>query len=337
MKLHSYSDYRWLRGFNIIPSWGARIEEAWWNYDGDRFREEAALAVPTHANCIRLWIEFSAWMADPDKAQADFMDAVTAIGELGMTTMPCLFNRWHDGDYDYGGTYVEDFYRNMGPKIDYIRAIVEPLIDDERILLWDLCNEPQVHRLDDPIAALELSWMAQIADAVRQTGVRQPITIGTHQAGRNMDIYAPFCDVMCCHAYGKTREEQTQMLEVCAQVQQRHRKPMMSNETVPGSVSDDKRADCARWTIELMENAGYGWMGWGMREGKAISTRRDRMDGNGIGRTGFSCLVHARRPIASRPGVFARTAAFFGALENAPHDCRFNNRLNGPNFGDSQE
>lgn len=29
VKLHHYQDYAWLRGFNIVPSWGARIEQAW--------------------------------------------------------------------------------------------------------------------------------------------------------------------------------------------------------------------------------------------------------------------------------------------------------------------
>ena len=42
--LHRYSDYGWLRGFSVVPSWGARIEEAWWNYHPDRMREEVALA-----------------------------------------------------------------------------------------------------------------------------------------------------------------------------------------------------------------------------------------------------------------------------------------------------
>ena len=32
--LHVYPDYGWLRGFSVVPSWGARIEEAWWDYDG---------------------------------------------------------------------------------------------------------------------------------------------------------------------------------------------------------------------------------------------------------------------------------------------------------------
>ncbi|NLG41664.1 MAG: hypothetical protein GX547_00310 [Phycisphaerae bacterium] len=33
--IHVYSDYGWLRGFSVVPSWGARIEQAWWDYDGN--------------------------------------------------------------------------------------------------------------------------------------------------------------------------------------------------------------------------------------------------------------------------------------------------------------
>ncbi len=162
MGIHRYQSYGWLRGFNIIPSWGARIEQAWWDYDPARFREEVALAAQTHANCIRLWIEFPAWMADPDGVCGSFMDAVTAIGELGMKTMPCLFNRWHDRDYDYGGTYNEDLYRNIEPRLEYVRALVTPLAADERILAWDLCNEPATCRLDDPIAGREIHWLSRV-------------------------------------------------------------------------------------------------------------------------------------------------------------------------------
>jgi hypothetical protein len=310
--IHYYSDYRWLRGFNIIPSWGARIEQAWWDYEPARFREEAALAVQTHANCIRLWIEFTAWMAEPDQVQESFMDAVTAINELGMKTMPCLFNRWHDRDYDYGGTYNEDLYRNLEPKLDYVRALVKPLAADERILIWDLCNEPAACNFDDPIASREIHWLGRVADTVRRAGARQPITIGTYQGGQNMDIYAPLCDVLCCHPYGRTPEQQSEFLRVCADVQRRHGKPMLSNETVAGCLDDSRRAECAKWTIRMMEDAGYGWMGWGMREGRAISTRRDRFDSNGIDGQGFHAWFNSDGTL--RKGLeFLREAPRFAA------------------------
>ena len=94
----------WIQRRAIV---GARIEEAWWLYHPDRMREEVGLARQVHANCIRLWIEFAAWMAEPDKVTANFLDAVKAIADMGMKAMPCLLNRWHDDRFDYGGTYTE--------------------------------------------------------------------------------------------------------------------------------------------------------------------------------------------------------------------------------------
>ena len=151
------------------------------------------------------------------------------------------------------------------------------------------------------MCAREIHWLSRVADTVRQTGAQQPITIGTHQSGQNMNIYAPLCDVLCCHPYGSTPEQLAEMLVVCAAVQSRHGKPMLSNETVPGCLDDVKRAACAKWTIRMMEDAGYGWMGWGMHEGLAISTRRDRFDSNGIDGQGFHAWFNNTGKL--RPGL----------------------------------
>ena len=162
--LHRYDSYGWLRGFNVIASWGARIEQAWWDYEPGRMREEVALAAEAHANCIRLWIEFTAWMADPEGVTASFLDAVTAIDECGMRAMPCMFNRWHDRRWDYGGTYLEDLDRGWESKLAYVRALVEPLAADERVLVWDLCNEPQARSLETPQAEREFAWLSAAAE-----------------------------------------------------------------------------------------------------------------------------------------------------------------------------
>ncbi len=39
--------------------------------------------------------------------------------------------------------------------------------------------------------------------------------------------------------------------------------------------------------LPRFRQAGFGWMGWVLREGHAISTRRARYDGNGIYGEGF--------------------------------------------------
>jgi endo-1,4-beta-mannosidase len=197
--LHVYPDYSRLRGFNIIPSWAARIEDAWWFYDGAKMRKEVALARQINVNCIRLWIEFSAWQRDPAKATANFMDAVSAIAEHGMKVMPCLFNRWHDGQFDYGGTYNENLRKGWRQQLDYVKALVTPLAADDRILVWDLCNEPQASNLDSEENKREFQWLSEVAATVRGCGARQPILVGTMQSEGHVRTYAPLSDVLCAH------------------------------------------------------------------------------------------------------------------------------------------
>ena len=284
--LHAYDNYGWLRGFSVVPSWGARIEEAWWNYDGAQFREEVTLARHLHANCIRLWIEFSAWMADPEKVTANFLDAVTAIDECGMKTMPCIFNRWHDSNYDYGGTYTETLFREWQPQLDYVRALVTPLAGDDRVLIWDLCNEPQAKDLTSDVNKKEFAWLQVIAETVRACGAQQQITIGTMN-GKNIETFAPLMDVLCAHPYAHTRKDLDSMIASYHTLSKSLGKPLLVNECIPGSLNDATRAEVARYYTELLSTNGFGWMGWALREGKAISTRRDRYDGNGINKEGF--------------------------------------------------
>ncbi len=284
--LHVCKDYAWLRGFSMVPSWGARIEEAWWGYDGARMREEAALATQVHANCIRLWIEFTAWMADPDKVTAHFMDAVAAIAEQGMKVMPCLFNRWHDSRYDYGGTYVENFTRGWEPHLGYVRALVAPLAKDERVLIWDLCNEPQARDLSSEVNKKEYAWLEAVARTVRDCGARQPITVGT-MTGGNIETFAPLMDVLCAHPYARDRAGLEKQITDFQGMAGKHGKPLLANECIPGAMEDATRAEVAGWYTESLAAAGFGWMGWALREGRAISTRRDRCDGNGINGVGY--------------------------------------------------
>jgi hypothetical protein len=290
--LHVYPSYGWLRGFNVVPSWGARIEEAWWNYDARRFREEVALARTVHANCLRLWIEFTAWMADPERITANFLDAVAAIDAAGMKVMPCLFNRWHDAQYDYGGAYLENLRRGW-PKAhrDYIRALVAPLREDGRVLIWDLCNEPQsgapwAKEMSDKDRRAEHDWLAAVAQLVRESGARQPITVGTMMI-QNIEPFAEICDVLCAHPYAVDAAGLTREVDALEAFRQKHGKPLLVNECLPGSLDDAKRAALARESIPILANAGFGWMGWALREGRAISTRRDRYDANGIAKEGF--------------------------------------------------
>lgn len=279
-------NYQDLRGFSVVPSWGARIEQAWWDYQPDRMREEVAPARQVQATCIRLWIEFSAWMARPDSVTANVLDAVAAIDEAGMKTMPCLFNRWHDHTWDYRGTYTEHLFRGWGPMRDYVKALVQPLAADPRILIWDLCNEPQAFALTAEVDKKEFEWLTTMADTVRACGIQQPLTVGT-MYGTNIDVYAPLCDVLCAHPYAQDPAGLDKLIAGYQAQSRKWGKPLICNECIPGAADDLVRAEVARFYTEKLAAAGFGWMGWALREGQAVSTRRDRCDGNGIEGVGY--------------------------------------------------
>ena len=285
--LHVYPDYGWLRGLGMVPSWAARIEDAWWFYDGAKMREEVALARQIHVNCIRLWIEFTAWQRDPEKVTENFMDAVAAIAECGMKVMPCLFNRWHDSKFDYGGTYVENLKPGWRQPLEYVKALVTPLASDDRILVWDLCNEPQAGSLNDEPSKREFQWLSEIAATVRACGARQPILVGTVPGEGHIRLYAPVSDVLCAHPYTHTAAELAKQIALFQTIRRDLGKPLLVNETMPGCLDDTKRAEVVKFYDEQLSAAGFGWMGWALREGRAISTRRDRYDDNGISGQGF--------------------------------------------------
>jgi len=277
--LHVYPEYGWLRGLGIVPSWGSNIVEAWQLYDGARFREEVALARRIHCNCIRLWIEYAAWKTDRDRITARFFDAVAGIAEKGMKVMPCLFNRWRDKKLDYGGSYASE-KREL--HFEYVKTLVTPLAGDDRIMIWDLCNEPPARERTSP----EYLWLADIAATVRNCGVKQPVTIGT-MSGTNITNYAPLVDVLNGHPYAHNPPNLEVLIGSFQSMSRELNKPLLCNETIPGALDDLERAKVAKFYTEMLSAAGFGWMGWVIREGKAIATTREMHDNNGINGGGY--------------------------------------------------
>jgi hypothetical protein len=108
-------------------------------------------------------------------------------------------------------------------------------------------------------------------------------------------------DVLCAHPYARTRETLEQLIASYKSLRDQLAKPLLVNEAIPGCLDDAVRANGSRYYTELLSEAGFGWMGWALREGKAISTRRDRIDGNGFHGDGFH--PYFTRDGALRPGL----------------------------------
>ena len=89
---------------------------------------------------------------------------------------------------------------------------------------------------------------------------------------------------------GTLAAELARQIDTYRQIRRDLGKPLLVNETIPGCLDDAKRAEVVKVYTEHLGAAGFGWMGWALREGIAISTRPLRRQ-----RPGLPSLFHQAR------------------------------------------
>lgn len=203
----------------------------------------------------------------------------------------------------------------------YVRALVTPLATDERVLAWDLCNEPQAYDLNTAVNQQEYKWLEQIAATVRGCGAQAPIIIGT-MTGSTIDLFEPLVDVLCAHPYGHDEAWLNRQIAEFQAQGAHHGKPVLVNETIPGSLDDATRANVTRFYTEALSRADMGWMGWALREGQAISTRRDRHDANGINGEGFHPFFTRSGSLREGLDFLTEPPAFRAPWLDVPASCQ---------------
>ena len=284
MEVTEFSD---IRGFNYNPSYCTTLLEMWSEFSPEVWRVEIERGKRyfPEFNCLRIWLDFDSYLRDLSGFVANFAFVVDICADLGIRLMPTLFNRWHNtgGDfaYDFGGIYA-DYFMNERYKIfeRYIHDVVSPFSDDDRIIMWDLCNEPRFSDMKDEIHKGELNWLNWTATQVRTLGATQPITVGT-TFGINVETFEPICDVICFHPYkGWWDNGFEELCDWALGFAREKGKPLIANETCQGSLNDATRVEIIKKTLGSLETRGIGWCVWQLHGGKMVSSNRKNTDNN---------------------------------------------------------
>ncbi len=276
-------DHDWskLCGFNYMPSYSAHLQYTWTHFQPEVWEREVPWALRFGSNCLRLWLDWSAFLAVGD-AKLDALDrALCILDANGLKAMPVLFNRWTDQLYPAGGVPNEvllraDYgFRAFRP---YVEALADRFGKDERILCWDLCNEPQAPWEAVDVNLKEFAWLAWASNQLRQRAT-QPITIGTMFTD-NVRLYAPLVDVISFHPYTRKLGEMTVQCEAHLAIAAEYGKPLIATECCVGSLDDYERGLLAKDSIETLERFGIGWQAWQMVSGRFVTGSRERTDCN---------------------------------------------------------
>lgn len=143
---------------------------------------------------------------------------------------------------------------------------------DERILAWDLCNEPFNSVWFTPENARwiegEQDWLREIHDTVKEADPSVPVGISPHPDPACWPLVEPLSDVLMCHPYFSPSEDAIDdpalragyedSVKVLAEFAAKSGKPLLAAETCWGALQDEKRAEIVRFTMEILSKYRIG-------------------------------------------------------------------------------
>ena len=119
-------DYSFVRGFCYSGS--IFVPE-------DKLRREFGYAQKLALNSTRIWLSCRAYEKDPKGFIEKLVRFVRVANEMGITTMPILFNGNGLDPND-----LEESFRPRGDK--YVRDVVAAIQNEPGLIMWDIMNEP---------------------------------------------------------------------------------------------------------------------------------------------------------------------------------------------------
>ena len=289
-----YNSRPWIRGCNFMSSDCANRVDQWQEYGfEERFettKRELALVAETGFNSIRIIPEFIVWLKEHDGFMERFEHYIAEADKNGISCMVVLGNdcmppkeealkRMNLGeqhvDWGYHGgrkvsqhgvfngagyslldepEYAEKYY-------EFVREIVTKYKDDERILLWDVFNEPG----NSGRKSMSLPHLMKFFEIIRNIDPIQPLTVGIWSQTVDLDnlleiekIGLENSDIITYHNYS-SYENNIEEMHLLKKLE----RPVMNTEWL---------ARCCKNTVEEMFPLYFlekiGCYCWGFVAGK---------------------------------------------------------------------
>lgn len=196
-----------LKGINYYPSqqpWSLM----WTHWDGSAVERELGKARhELGINTIRVLVPYRAvegWTDDRGNVNPAMLlrlrEFVQIAGRQQLKVIVTLF----DWQFDFAPAGSQE----EGYDLLYLRTIVDAFKDDDRVLAWDLHNEPDHYPAwGEGNQAAIVDWLARMKAATRAIDQRHPVTVGVGkvaslwQAAPNGTTIADLSDIISVHSY----------------------------------------------------------------------------------------------------------------------------------------
>jgi hypothetical protein len=289
-----YSQLPWLVGCNFTPSYAINQLEFWQpeTFDVEAIDRELAWAAALGMNAVRVYLHDLLWLQDP-RGFLERIDTYLAIAAgHGIRTMLVLFDSCWDPNPMLGpqrepapGVHNSGWVQSPGvpalsdptqlPRLrDYVTGVISAFSRDERVLAWDIWNEPdngpEVSRCDTEELAAKSALVVPVLEAAfawaRAARPSQPLTSAIWLGNWSRpDKLSPIqklqtgnSDLITFHHYGKAREFARRVSWL-----KQFDRPIMCTEYMARSVGSTFKA-----ILPQAKYHGVGAFCWGLVAGR---------------------------------------------------------------------
>lgn len=273
-----YDRQPWLMGFNFVPSTAVNDTEMWQaeTFDPKTIDRELAWAEGLGYNSCRVFIQYIVWRQDTKGLKERFDQFLSIAEKHKISVMPVLFD---DCAFDAGrdpylgkqddpvpGTSNARWVPSPGlrlvtdksawPELEkYVKDMVGSFGNDNRLVLWDLYNEPGNSGMGNkslPLVEAAFDW-------ARQAGPSQPLTIGVWGGPKEIsDKQIELSDVISFHFYGNYDGMKNRIADL-----KKLGRPVLCTEWMARTLGSKYETE-----LPLFKQENVGCYNWGLVNGR---------------------------------------------------------------------
>lgn len=270
-----YSKQPWLVGCNFIPSTAINQLEMWQadSFDLETIKRELMWAADIGFNTVRVYLHDLVWQADREGFKKRIHEFLVIARKNRIRPVFVIFDDcWNaeprlgkqpdpvPGVHNSGWIQSpgKDSVNNPGSLLRlelYVKDIIGSFAKDERILFWDLYNEPGGS--GQGIKSLPL--LQEVFKWARETNPSQPLTAGIYSSENKKlnDFQSTFSDIITFHNYNDAANLSQQIADL-----KKHGRPVICTEWLRRGHSDIAP------NLPIFRKEAVGCYNWGLVSGK---------------------------------------------------------------------
>jgi hypothetical protein len=267
----------WLRGANFNPSTAINQLETWQEetFDRQSMDQELGWAEDIGLNCMRVYLHHAAWEVDKSGFKNRMNEYLSIANKHGIVTIFVFFDDCWNPTYKVGeqplpkpGVHNSGWVRdpgellftsdNLSPVLEaYVKDILTSFKNDNRIILWDLYNEPG----NSGYGNTSMPLLKNVFEWAREIDPTQPVSAGVWNPSLTdlNEFMLENSDIITYHNYSDEIQHQ-----LAIDTLKKLKRPMLCTEYMA------RRNNSLFGNImPILKDQNIGAINWGLVDGKS--------------------------------------------------------------------